>query len=83
MVALPKIMKVGDVTIDVNKLWSSSRIVVRRYGAFVFYNACQHRKCSHNCRNCRYSNYYVRFYGCKRKYHLPNFIQPILRKIWN
>ena len=70
--------------IDIKKLLSSPHITVRMYWVFIFHNRCGGSYCRHeSCKNCYHTNYYIRFKNSTREYRLPNFIQKILRKMWD
>jgi len=70
--------------IDIDKLLDSKHVTIRFFGTLGFYNSCIHsNQCVDNsCKNCSYTNYYVRFKN-GNKHRLPGFIQVILRKIWS
>ena len=77
-------VKVGVDVINIKKLLSSPHITVRYFTIFRFHNMCGHGNCRHeSCRNCCHTNYHFSFNNSLRKYRLPNFIQTILRKIWD
>lgn len=70
--------------IDIKKLLSSPHITVRYYRPFIFHNICGRGNCRHEtCKNCIYTNYHIHFKNSSREYRLPNFVQYILRRIWN
>ena len=70
--------------IDIKKLLKSPHITVRRCGVFLFHNICGYGNCRHeSCKNCCHTNYHIHFRNSSREYHLPIFIQYILRKIWD
>ena len=70
--------------IDIEKLLKSPHITLRKYGIFRFRNICGFDRCVHEtCKNCPYTNYYIRLKNSNREYRLHNIIQKILRKVWD
>ena len=73
-----------DAMIDIKRILNSPHITVRFFGIFIFHNKCGFGHCKHdNCKNCCHTNYYIKLKNSSREYRLPNFIQNLLRKLWD
>lgn len=70
--------------IDIKKLLESPHVTIRYCKLFRFHNMCGFGRCRHtSCKNCCHTNYYIIFGNSYNEHRLPNFIQAILRKVWN
>lgn len=69
--------------INIEKLLRGKHITFRWCGPYRFHNMCGYGHCqSTSCKNCCHTNYYIVIEKKKREYRLPNYIQHILRKVW-
>lgn len=70
--------------IDIKKLLNSPHITIRSYGIFRFHNRCGYGHCMReSCKNCCHTNYHIMIKNSSHEYRLPNFMQRILRNLWD